>query len=232
MRRGGGLATVYRSNLKVAAIETDHTGSMEYIVLKVNTGTVTINIIAIYHPPYSIINQSTSAMFLDDLANVFEKHLMSLSNILVTGDFNLHMDKMDDPDVNIFKDMVQAFGPDCQVDFPTHPNRHTLDLVLTEAFGNIRISLCELEYSSQATIVSNPFTTSRKLNWRGKNCLIGKLMLLMYRTSVVHLNQLKALPLEDKIKQFNSELIRVLDKLAPLKTRTITLHPSNPLVHR
>ena len=93
---------------------------MEYTIWKVNTHTVTINIIAIHHPPYSNINQSTNAMFLNDLADIFEKHLMSLSNIMVTGDFNLHMDKMDDPDVNIFKDIVQAFDLDYQVDFPTH----------------------------------------------------------------------------------------------------------------
>ena len=31
----------------------------------------------------------------------------------------------------------------------------------------------------------------------------------------LHLNQLMALPSEDKIKQFNSELTGVLDKLAP-----------------
>ena len=63
-------------------------------------------------------------MFLDDLADIFEKHLMSLSNVMVTGDFNLHTDKMNDPDVNLFKDMVHAFGLDCQVDFPTHWSGH------------------------------------------------------------------------------------------------------------
>ena len=116
---------------------------MEYAIWKVNAGTVTINIIAIYHPLYSDINQSTHAMFLDDLADIFEKHLMSLSNIMVTGDFNLLIDKMNDPDVNLFKDMVQAFGLDCQVDFPTHQIGHTLDLILIEAIGNIKKSKCE-----------------------------------------------------------------------------------------
>ena len=100
---------------------------MEYAIRKVNTGTVTINIIAIYHPPYLDINQSTNAMILDDLADIFKKHHMLLSNIVVTDDFNLHIDKMNDPDVNLFKNMVQAFGLDCQVDFPTHWSGHTLD---------------------------------------------------------------------------------------------------------
>ena len=34
----------------------------------------------------------------------------------------------------------------------------------------------------------------------------------------LHLNQLEILPLEDKIRQSNSELTRVLNKLAPQKT--------------
>ena len=86
IRKGGGLAIVYRSTLKVSVIESDHTRSMEYAKWKVNTGTVIINIIAIYYPPYSYINQSTNAMFLDNLVDIFEKHLMSLSNIVVAGD--------------------------------------------------------------------------------------------------------------------------------------------------
>ena len=92
-------------------------------------------------------------MFLDDLADIFEKHLMSLSNIMVTGDFNLHIDKMNDPDINLFKDMVQAFGLDCQVDFPTHWSGHTS-----------KWQSVSLEYSFQTTAVSNQFSTSRKLN--------------------------------------------------------------------
>ena len=111
---------MYRLNLNVSFIEANQTRSMEYAIWKVNTGTVIINIITIYHPPYSDINQSTNTMFLDDLADILEKHLMSLSNIVVAGDFNLHIDKKTDPDVNLFKDMVQAFGLDCQVNFPTH----------------------------------------------------------------------------------------------------------------
>ena len=165
---------MYRLNLKVAAIKANHTRSIEYAIQKVNTGTVTINIIANYHPPYSDINQSTNTIFLDDLANIFEKYLIPLSNIVVTGDFNLHIDKMNNPNVNLFKDMVQAFGLDCQVDFPTHWSGHTLDFILTEAIGNIKkCQSVNLEYSFQTTAVSNLFSTSRKLYWRGKSCHIG-----------------------------------------------------------
>ena len=139
IRKGGGLAIMYRSNLNVSVIEANQTRSMEYAIWKVNTGTVIINIIAIYHPPYSDINQSTNAMFLDDLADSFVIHLMSLSNIIVVGDFNLHIDKKNDPVVNLLKEMVQAFGLDCQVNLSTHQSGHTLDLILTETIGDIKM---------------------------------------------------------------------------------------------
>ena len=168
---------MYRLNLKVSAIKASHTRSMEYAIWKVKPGTVTINTIAIYHSPYSDINQSTNEMFLDDLADIFEKHLMPHSNIMVTGDVNLQIDKMTDPDVNPFKDMIQAFGIDYQVDFPTHWSDHTFDLILTEVIDTSQCQSVNLEYSFQTTAVANILSTSRKLNWRGKSCHIGKLML-------------------------------------------------------
>ena len=189
-------------------IETDHTRSMECAMWKVNTGTITINIIVIYHPTYSNINQRTNAMFLDDLANVFDKHLMSLSNIVVTGCFNLHMDKMDDPDVNLFKDVVQAFGLDYQVDFPTHWSGHTLDPVLTEVIGSITTSMCEprIILSDHCSVKS--IFNIKKTKLERKELSYRKIDAIDVEDfcNELHLDQLKALPLEDKIEQLNSEL--------------------------
>ena len=178
---------------------------------------MTTNIIAIYHPPYSDINQSTNAMFLEDLADIFEKLLMSLSNIVVTGDFNLHIDKMNDPDVNLFKDLVQAFGLDCQVDFPIHWSGHTLDLILTETVCNIKMSMCEpgvllSDHCSVKSILSIKKTKleRKELSYRKLNAIDVEVF-----CNELHLNQLEVLPLEDKIKQLNSELTRVLNNLPP-----------------
>ena len=149
---------------------------------------------------------------------------------MVTGDFNLHVDKMDDPDVNLFWDMVQAFGLDCQVDFPTHRSGHTLDLLQTEAIGNIETSMCKCRvflsnHSSVESIFSikKPKLERKELSYWKINAIDEE-----YSCNELHLYQLEALPLKDKIRQFNSELTRVLEKLSALKTRPITLCPSNP----
>ena len=228
IRKGEGLAIVYRSNLNVSVIEANQTRSMEYAIWKVNTGTVINNIITIYHPPYSDINQSTNAMFLDDLTDILEKHLMSLSNIMVAGDFNLHIDKKTDPDVNLFKDMVQAFGLDCQVNFPT--SGHNLGLILTETNGDIKMSKCEpgvllSDHCSVSSIlnIKKPKFERKELSYRKIDAIEVEAF-----CNELHLNQIEVLPLEDKVKQLNSELMRVLNKLVPKKIRRITLHPSSP----
>ena len=230
IRKGRGLAIVYRSNLNVSVIEANQTRSMEYAIWKVNTGTVIINIIAIYHPPYSDINQSTNAIFFDDLADIFEKHLMSLSNIVVVGDFNLHIDKKNDPGVNLFKDMVQAFGLDCQLNFPTHQSGHTLNIILTDTIGTIKMSKCEpgvflSDHCSVESIlnIKKPKLEKKELSYRKNDDIDVEVI-----CNELHFDQLEVLPLEDKIKQLNSKLMRVLNKLAPQKTRKFTLHPSNP----
>ena len=215
VRTGGGLVIVYRSNLQVSAIKANYNRSMEYAVWKVNTGTVTINIFAINHPPYSDI--STNAMFLDDLADIFEKHLMPLSNIMVTGDFNLHIDKMNDPYEPLFKDIVQAFDLDCKVDFPTHWSGHALDLILTGVIGNIKMSNCEpgvlLSDHCSVELILNIKKT--KLERKEQSYRKIDAINVEVFCNELHVNQQEVLPLKDKIKQLNSELTRILNKLAP-----------------
>ena len=160
------------------------------------------------------------------LADIFEKHLMLLSNITVTGDFNLHIDKMNDPDVNLFKDMVQAFGLDCQVDVPSHQIGHTLDLILTEAIGNIKMSKCKPRVFLSDHCSARSILNIKKTKLERKELSYRKIdaMNVEVFCNELHLNQLEVLPLEDKIKELNSELTGVLNKLVSLKIRTITLH--------
>ena len=61
---------------------------------------------------------------------------------MIVGDFNLHIDNGKDPEAQCFIDMMVALGLDCHVDFPTHENGHSLDLVFTETLDEMRINRC------------------------------------------------------------------------------------------
>ena len=62
-----------------------------------------------------------------------ENFLTTNHNIAIAGDFNLHIDYQEDPEAQLFTDMMDALGLDCHINFPTHQSGHSLDLVFTKA---------------------------------------------------------------------------------------------------
>ena len=106
---------------------------------KANTNNSSITLLAIYHPPiHRLITQHTP-IFLDEFADYMENFLMTNNNIVIAGDFNFHIDNDKDPEAQLFIDMMAALGLDCHVDFPTHENGHSLDLVFTETLGEMKV---------------------------------------------------------------------------------------------
>ena len=95
--------------------------------------------VRIYLPPYNETNKCTDAMFLDDLAEFLEEVLTLYSDIIIAGDFILHIDDIANPDAQVFLDLLTAFGLQNHVDFPTHKSKHTLDLILSECISCLSV---------------------------------------------------------------------------------------------
>ena len=59
-------------------------------------------------------------MFLDDFAELLEEVLVSYGKIVCMGDFNLHVNNMENPDAQAFLDMITAFGLEesCSIPYP------------------------------------------------------------------------------------------------------------------
>ena len=74
-------------------------------------------------------------MFLDELTDFLETFLVEHNNIIIMGDFNIHVNNTDDPEAQIFLDTMEALGLDNNVNFAMHNRGNTLDLVLTEALS-------------------------------------------------------------------------------------------------
>ena len=60
--------------------------------------------------------------------DVTSKH----NNILTLGDFNIHMDDLEDTDSCLLHDTINAFNLKQQVNLPTHNLGHIIDLIITE----------------------------------------------------------------------------------------------------
>ena len=96
-------------NLDVKLSLHGQSRSFEYAVWECNISNMLLTLVGIYHPPYSDMTKVTDAMFLDDLAEFLETMLTTYSNIVVSGDFNLHIDDIGNPDAQVFLDLMTVF---------------------------------------------------------------------------------------------------------------------------
>ena len=91
----------------------------------------TITIITIYLPPYSNQHPVTNTMFMDDITEWLSNILPKDNNIILAGDFNLHVnDGLDGDTITIIK-TIEAMGLQQLVCSPTHKSGNMLDLIFT-----------------------------------------------------------------------------------------------------
>ena len=66
-------------------------------------------VLVVYHQPYLDKAPITNAMFLDEVTDFLATFLVK-HNIIITGDFNIHVNDTNDPEAQIFLDTVEALG--------------------------------------------------------------------------------------------------------------------------
>ena len=89
--RGGGLALICKSHLKVKAIQNGSISSFEYATREITTKNRQIVVTDLYHPPYSNKNRITNKMFIDDFTTFTSTLLTDHSNTVLVGDFNFNL---------------------------------------------------------------------------------------------------------------------------------------------
>ena len=109
---------------------------------------ITLNMLGTYIPSYLTSQTITNSMFLDDLTNHLTEWMSSFKNIFIGGDFNIHIDNMDDPDAQIFNDTMEALGMQQHVTFPTHHAGNTLDLIFTDITSKLDKEISKGRYIS------------------------------------------------------------------------------------
>ena len=89
-----------------------------------------IRILCVYYPP----NERSYALFYEEFSRLLERTLAEHSGcLLITGDFNFHIDDPQDNHANRFIDILDALGLKQHVSAPTHKKGHTLDLLITRS---------------------------------------------------------------------------------------------------
>ena len=158
-RWGGGIAIVYRDFITIQRSNTYDYTTIECSDFAVSLPGLSLNLTVIYRPPGKLVHS-----FGSDFLDYMERNINSTGKLLLTGDFNIHINDLESPDANTFLDVLDSFGLQNHISFPTHHLNNTLDLVITPCNNNFIESSTPGRLFSDHNIVYFNITTFKQPN--------------------------------------------------------------------
>ena len=126
-RAGGGVAFIYKDCLKFSGGKSYNHDTFECIVGSMaSSSSKKINFVLVYR-----LIELAPSLFLSEFYNFIEKVFVQFNNIIILGDFNLHVNQVFNPEVINFNSIISSFGLSQLIDEPTHVAGNTLDLIIT-----------------------------------------------------------------------------------------------------
>ena len=198
---------------------------------KLSTGNKETIFLNIYRPP-----SSKMSTFLDEFQNLLEIFVPSPSELIISGDFNIHADS-DLSTPNKFSGILDNFHLTQHINFPTHDDGHTLDLLITRSSSTVVTHLSHHEsYQSDHKSFTfkfyphiRPATQRSTIQYRSYNTIDVENFKSDILTSPLYTNP--ASNASDLADQFSSTLKSILDIHAPIRSKTVVQRPHTPWIN-
>lgn len=222
--RGGGLAILHKEKWKVSQLIVPTYSSFESIALKINGAIPTI-LMSIYRPPKS------NPFFLTELSELLTYICPMSPNVIMLGDFNIHIDEVTNTSTSDFLSCLDSFGMLQFTNLPTHSKGHILDLICCSGIIPYNCSVFDLSISDhllvsfciQLTVFK--VNLCRSIQFRNiKNIDVSsfsdELAIFSSKADFTDADVL--------VSYYNNGLTKILDDYAPVKTRTVSFIHSAP----
>ena len=213
---------MHKSNLIVKAAPPSDTASdvMGHLDLTTNFKGISVNLYVIYHIPNTSVMQ-----FCSELVDLLEGNIVhDRGHLILTGDFNIHMGNLENPDTIIFNDFLESFGLTNFFGFLTHQSNHTIDLMITHHSRIIK-SVRQGEFFSDHCFINANLHINRP---------IPPKIIVTYQ-KLKNIDEIKfnhdlmdafifrnqPTTLEEHVSSYNTILTETLEKHAPIKTKVI-----------
>ena len=222
--RAGGVGFFINKAIQFRSVDTPTFSSFENISIAIGSAAQPLVLTCIYRPPGSC------SCFLDQFLNLLE-YLSSVSpSFLICGDFNIHVDISSNDSIN-FLSCLESCNITQNVLTSTHLHGHILDLVLTptdaSVISNVRVAEFISDHAlvlAQLNSVTPPSHKTNVVTFRRYH----KIDLDSLRKDLGNCSFVRQ-PGETVgvlCKQYFDDLSKLLDKHAPLVTRTFTKQAS------
>ena len=132
IKKGRGLALIHRNSTEISVEDStgDDQRSFKYAIWKLSIKYKSIILVGVYHPP----DLTTVNEFHDDFLNFVDNLRSKYRNLVILGDFNIHINNKDPEDAYQFIQTMEAVGCKQKVEYPTHIKGNILDLVFMDEF--------------------------------------------------------------------------------------------------
>ena len=232
-RRGGGVGLVFKSTLKISMIEKEEFDSFEHMVVKLKCESTSYTIVIVYRPPCSKRNQLTYESFCCEFPSLLENVMIDKSRLLILGDFNIPMDNPEHPKTAKFNDILDTFGLRQHVKSATHNSGHILDLILTREEECISNSIKDKLISDHSAVlfdlqIKKPPLPTKEIAYRKIKSINIESFIQDIKNSQLNDCLSSDKDVNELATMYNTILGTLLEKHAPLKRKTITIHPKAP----
>ena len=234
--RGGGLGVIYKKQLSIVReIPPIILTSMQVLQLTLTVFSKKYTIVVIYRSESSHNHKYKMTTFFKELRELLSHYNTCKNDLIITGDFNIHVNDLDNPRTSKFMDILDTFNLVQHIHEPTHELGNTLDLIITRKTSRMTEFHVDSQLSSDHNNIifkldfkkpspMKKIVTNRKLKSIHKENFKNDIARsLSFNAS----NNASPEYLDNLIDTFNSAS-DVLDHHAPLTTRTVTIRDRTP----
>lgn len=220
--RGGGLAVLHRSDLKLTPLSLPTLSTFECLAFRCKPP-FTMTILIIYRPP------KQNPAFISEINEFLTSFCTTSANIVILGDFNIHVDTPSCHPAVDFLQLLDNLNLKQHVDVPTHNRGHTLDLVITDSVPIENLLVYDLGVSDHKVIslevnFSHFIKPKRQIHFRNIRNINTDTMAL----DLLQIPSANFTTVNESVDFYNNILSSILDFHAPVKTRTVTFSRTSP----
>eukprot|EP00795_Rhopilema_esculentum_P016057 gene16057-7404_t len=232
-RRGGGTGVLCLKALRPEKISVGQTRSFEYSKYAVRFDGKKFFIHVIYRPPYSERNPVSTNVFFEEFTDYLEGSVVCVEPIIISGDFNIHVDISKDPDAERFLALLESIGLENHVFIQTHESGHALDLLITRKDCDFSLGspitdfyISDLSFVKCTINVSKPELEVKDIVFRKLKSINADAF--KNDIEVSELCSRDFTDLDELVTCYNATLTELIDKHAPEPRKRITVRPKQP----
>lgn len=232
-RAGGGVGAMFKTSIKCKVVDNAELSSFEYSHMEMLFDKTKLDIHIVYRPPFSARHPVTTSTFFEEFQAYLSDCVKTQHPLLIAGDFNIHMDRANDSDKVKMDNLLSMFYLSQHVKTPTHRAGHCLDLLITRSNAELLVERVHTDYliSDHMFVHCNiniprPPLKESSISFRRLKSIPAQEL----RSDLVDITS--RLMLENDVhtlaNEYNQGLNKVLDKHAPVMTKSFVERPRIP----